>query len=580
MNEVQALRLALAQINCVVGDLASNSASIVEWTVRAAHHGANVVVFPKMALTGYPIGDLALRPSFVSAAAEALTALAVALDKAGCGDRIVVVGCLDGAEPGSRSSAAVLFDGQIEGRYREYSLPTRRACEETRHFAEGSWLTIVTVNEIRLGIVVGEEIWNPAGAVHAYAAAGVDVMLCLDASPFEQGGDAVRRSIVERRATETSVPVAYVNMVGGQDESVFDGASFVIGPAGSIWARAPQFVEQLLTFDVDAPRDSSPGAESVPGWTIERATLPDVTVLGWQRTEPICAEIACAEEQVWGALVTGLRDFVHKNGFRSVVLESSGDIDSAVVVAIAVDALGSDNVHAISMPSSSSPDRSVVDAQDLAERTGIDFRVEPIATMVASCVSQLQLTGVAEDKIDARCRGMLLMAVSDTFGHVVLATGNKSELAVGCSYENSAGEFAPIQDVPKSLVRELAQWRNASAAERGDIPPIPQSSIDEPSSAQLRTGQLDIDPLSDYDRLDAIVFRYLDKDQRFEDIVAAGFDAPVVAEVLARIDAAEYKRRQYPIGPRISSPAFGRDRRMPVGIGRRESTARDASGPV
>ncbi|WP_272913887.1 nitrilase-related carbon-nitrogen hydrolase [Rhodococcus sp. BS-15] len=377
---MQALRLALAQINSVVGDLAANSAAIVEWTVRAAHDGANVVVFPEMALTGYPVEDLALRPSFAAASARALTELATALDSAGCGDRIVVVGYLDRDAEGSRNSAAVIADGRVTTRYDKHSLPTYRVFDEARYFAPGSGLSITTVNGLRLGVVVCEDIWQPGGSVPAYAAAGVDMLLCLNASPFEQGKDEVRRSIALRRATEIGAPIAYVNVVGGQDELVFDGASFVVGPDGSLWGRSPQFVEHLLIVDVDAPTAPHPDAADVPGWTIDRVTLPDVAVTGWQRAEPFLAEIVGTEEQVWGALVTGLRDYVHKNGFRSVALGLSGGIDSAVVAAIAVDALGSDAVHGVSMPSTYSSDHSRTDAEDFASRTGIHFRVEPIAT--------------------------------------------------------------------------------------------------------------------------------------------------------------------------------------------------------
>lgn len=574
---VQALRLALAQTNSVVGDLAANSAAIVEWTVRAAHDGANVVLFPEMALTGYPVEDLALRPSFAAASARALTELATALDAAGCGDRIVVVGYLDRDAEGSRNSAAVIVDGRVTTRYDKHSLPTYRVFDEARYFAPGSRLSIVEVNELRLGVVVCEDIWQSGGSVAAYGAAGVDMLLCLNASPFEQGKNEVRHSIAARRANEIGVPIAYVNVVGGQDELVFDGASFVIGPDGSTWGRSPQFVEHLLIVDVDAPTDPRPNAEAVPGWSIDRVPLPDVAITGWQRAEPFLSDVACAEEQVWGALVTGLRDYVHKNGFRSVTLGLSGGIDSAVVAAIAVDALGSDAVHAVAMPSTYSSGHSRTDAEDLASRTGIHFSVEPIADMVASFVDQLHLTGLAEENIQARCRGMTLMALSNTFGHLVLATGNKSELAVGYStiYGDAVGGFAPIKDVPKSLVWELARWRNKSAADRGDIPPIPESSIDKPPSAELRPGQLDTDSLPDYDELDAILFRYVDNDQGFDDIVTAGFDAVVVADILRKVDASEYKRRQYPIGSKVTSRAFGRDRRMPITNGWRDYTEAD-----
>lgn len=567
---MQALRLALAQINPVVGDLEANAAAIVEWTVRAAHDGANVVVFPEMALTGYPVEDLALNPSFAAASARALTGLAESLDRAGCGDRIVVAGYLDRDVEGSRNSAAVIVDGRVATRYDKHSLPTYRVFDEARYFAPGSRLSIVTVNGVRLGLVVCEDIWQPGGSVAAYASAGVDLLLCLNASPFEQGKDTIRHSVVQRRATEIGTPIAYVNAVGGQDELVFDGGSLVLGPDGSTWGRSPQFVEHLLIVDVDAPTDPVADSPAVAGWTIDRVALPDVAISGWQRTEPSLAQPLGVEEQVWGALVTGLRDYVHKNGFRSVTLGLSGGIDSAVVATIAVDALGADAVYAVSMPSEFSSEHSRIDAEDLAARTGIHFRTEPISQLVAGFVDQLHLTGVAEENVQARCRGIVLMALSSTFGHLVLATGNKSELAVGYStiYGDAVGGFAPIKDVPKTLVWGLARWRNESAIDRGDVPPIPESSIDKPPSAELRPGQLDTDSLPGYDTLDAILFRYVDHDQGVADIVAAGFDASVVADVVRKVDMAEHKRRQFPIGTKVTSRAFGRDRRMPITVGR------------
>lgn len=563
---MQVLRIALAQINPTVGDLVGNAALIVSWASRAAQEGAKVVLFPEMATTGYPVEDLALRPSFARASIAALTDLAVSLDRAGCGDVVVVTGYLDRDHAGSRNSAAVLFGGEVVSRYDKHALPTYRVFDELRYFASGSTLSITEVNGFRLGLLVCEDIWQPGGPVTAYAKAGVDALLCLNASPYEQGKSDVRKSVIERRAAEAGVLVAYTNLVGGQDELVFDGGSMVVGADGTLLARAPEFAEHLLCLDIDMPTTRHQDTTSVDGWTVDRNTLPDLLVRGWDRLEGAIAPPLSSEEQVWAALVTGLRDYVHKNGFSTVVLGLSGGIDSAVVAAIAVDALGSDAVYGVSMPSQYSSDHSRSDADELARRTGVRFSTEPIAEMVAAFVGQLTLSGLAEENIQARCRGMTLMALSNTSGHLVLATGNKSELAVGYStiYGDAVGGFAPIKDVPKSLVWSLARWRNKAAAELGDVPPIPEDSIDKAPSAELRPDQLDSDSLPDYDLLDAVLFRYVDCDQSLTDIVAAGYDREVVGDIVSKVDAAEYKRRQYPIGTKVTSRAFGRDRRMPI----------------
>lgn len=563
---VQALRIALAQINPTVGDLDGNAALIVSWTARAAQEGAQVVVFPEMATTGYPVEDLALRPSFARASRAALRALAAELDRAGCGDVVTVVGYLDRDHAGSRNSAAVLFGGSVLSRYDKHALPTYRVFDELRYFAAGSRLSITTVNGVRLGVVICEDIWQPGGPVTAYAAAGVDALLCLNASPFERDKGTVRRSVVERRAAEAGVPIVYANLVGGQDELVFDGGSMVIAADGTLLGRSPEFVEHLLCVDIDPPQAPRPDQATVDGWSVDRNTVPDLMIRSWNRVPTVVSPTLPDDEQTWSALVTGLRDYVHKNGFASVALGLSGGIDSAVVAAIAVDALGSDAVYGVSLPSQYSSDHSRSDADEFARRTGIHFRTEPIADMVAAFVEQLSLTGLAEENIQARCRGMTLMALSNSAGHLVLATGNKSELAVGYStiYGDAVGGYAPIKDVPKSLVWDLARWRNKAAAERGEIPPIPEDSIDKPPSAELRPGQLDTDSLPDYDELDAILFRYVDNDQGIDDIVAAGHDRDTVVDTVRKVDAAEYKRRQYPIGTKVTSRAFGRDRRMPI----------------
>ncbi|GGG04912.1 NAD+ synthase (glutamine-hydrolysing) [Rhodococcoides trifolii] len=565
---MDALRIALAQINPTVGDLTDNSRLVVEWSTRAAAAGARLVVFPEMALTGYPVEDLVLRPSFAAASVDALHRLAVDLDRAGCGDMAVVVGYLDRDASGSRNSAATLFRGEVMGRYDKHSLPTYRVFDEARYFAPGTRLAIVTVDGFRVGTTICEDVWQPGGPVTAYAAAGVDLLLCPTASPFEIAKDSIRKSVLATRTREAGVPIAYANLIGGQDELVFDGGSMVVAPDGSILASAPQFVEDLLVVDIARPahparrkRDPQLGR-----WRIERVELPEVIVPQFAATPAPVPPVMSVPEQVWGALVTALRDYVHKNGFRTVVLGLSGGIDSAVVAAVAVDALGADSVYAVSMPSQYSSDHSRSDAADLARRTGLHFTEQPIAEMVAAFVGQLELTGLAEENIQARCRGMTLMALSNSDGHLVLATGNKSELAVGYStiYGDAVGGYAPIKDVPKSMVWDLARWRNAAAQGRDETPPIPESSIAKEPSAELRPGQLDTDSLPDYELLDALLFRYVDCDQGLEEIVAAGYEPDMVRDIIRKVDLSEYKRRQYPIGTKVTSRAFGRDRRMPI----------------
>ncbi|MGB3372086.1 MAG: nitrilase-related carbon-nitrogen hydrolase, partial [Rhodococcus sp. (in: high G+C Gram-positive bacteria)] len=394
---MQVLRVAVAQINPTVGDLVGNSALIVSWASRAAQDGAQVALFPEMATTGYPVEDLALRPSFAAASARALGDLAVALDRAGCGDLAVVVGYLDRDRTGSRNSAAVLFRGEVVSRYDKHALPTYRVFDELRYFAPGSRLSITEVNGFRLGLLVCEDIWQPGGPVPAYTGAGVDALLCLNASPYEQGKSTVRRSVVERRAAEAGVPIVYANLVGAQDELVFDGGSMVVAADGTLLGRSPEFIEHLLCLDIDMPAARRDDTASIEGWTIHRHTVPDLLVRGYDRMHGSIAPSMSDEEQVWSALVTGLRDYVHKNGFATVILGLSGGIDSAVVASIAVDALGSDAVYAVSMPSQYSSDHSRSDADDLAQRTGIHYRSEPIEAMVGVFVEQLTLTGLAEE---------------------------------------------------------------------------------------------------------------------------------------------------------------------------------------
>jgi NAD+ synthase (glutamine-hydrolysing) len=399
------------------------------------------------------------------------------------------------------------------------------------------------------------------------------LLIVINGSPYERHKDDVRLELVRRRAAGTGATLAYVNMVGGQDELVFDGDSIVVSAQGEVLARAPQFEEHLLVVDLDLPAASTqpPAPTDARGATVERLVLggePPSSHPALSVPEPTAGIAPRLEDdaEVYGALVTGVRDYVRKNGFQTVVIAVSGGIDSALTAAIACDALGAANVHGVSMPSSYSSEHSKSDAVDLAERTGLHFTTVPIAPMVDAFLRAIELTGLAEENLQARVRGVVLMGLSNQHGHLVLATGNKSELSVGYStlYGDAVGGYAPLKDVPKTLVWQLSRWRNKDAEARGETPPIPEASISKPPSAELRPGQLDSDSLPDYEVLDGVLDSYVENDRGSSELVAAGFDQALVERVLKMTDAAEYKRRQYPPGPKISLKAFGRDRRLPI----------------
>ncbi|GAA3870545.1 NAD+ synthase [Saccharothrix violaceirubra] len=567
------LRLALAQVNACVGDLSGNADLVVDWTRKAVESGAHLVVFPEMALTGYPVEDLALRESFAEASRAALTALATRLADAGLGGIAVFVGYLDRDERGVRNAAAVLHEGAVVARQYKHHLPNYGVFDERRYFVRGDALEIVRLHGVDVGMVICEDLWQDGGPIAALGEAGVDLVVSPNASPYERKKDDARLPLVARRAAEAGAPLAYVNLVGGQDELVFDGDTMVVTAAGVPVTRAPQFVEHLTVLDLDLPGGAARASGEVGGFTVTRKTISDAPVPAYEHLPvPPTAEPLSDEAEVWHALVTGLRDYVHKNGFRSVVLGLSGGIDSAVVASLAVDALGAGHVYGVSMPSVYSSDHSKSDAEDMALRTGLHYEVQPIAAMVEVFVDQLGLTGLAEENVQARCRGVTLMGLSNQHGHLVLATGNKTELAVGYStiYGDAVGGFAPIKDVLKTLVWDLARWRNAEAEKLGEQPPIPENSISKPPSAELRPGQVDTDSLPDYELLDAVLDDYVEGDKGYQDLIAAGFHHDLIDRVLRMVDKAEYKRRQYPPGTKISFKAFGRDRRLPITNGWRE----------
>ena len=592
------LRLALAQVDSTVGDIAGNAAAVRRWSRAAADQGAQLVAFPEMMLTGYPIEDLVFRDSFVEASKSALRTLAKDLVADGLGDLAVVVGYVDAdgpaptssdAVPGSgrRDASAMLLGGEIVASYFKHHLPNYGVFDEERYFEPGTSLTVVRFAGIDIALTVCEDVWQAGGPFAAARRAGVGLVLNINASPYELNKEDVRLPLVKRRAAEAGATVAYVNMIGGQDELVFDGGSIVVTAGGELLARAGQFTEELLIHDLELPAaDPTPNApgqapplttrsgESLRGeeevddeMSIQRVDVaqPPRAVTGAPAVGGI-AEPLGDEAEIWSALTMGLRDYVNKNGFRSVVIAVSGGIDSAVVAAIAVDAIGPARVVGVSMPSGYSSQHSRDDAADLAKRTGFDYRSEPIQPMVDAFLANLSLSGLAVENLQARVRGVILMALSNQEGHLVLTTGNKSELAVGYStlYGDSVGGFNPLKDVPKTMVWKLARWRNADAARRGGEPPIPENSIVKPPSAELRPGQLDTDSLPDYDLLDAILNGYIDNDQGRDELIANGHDAALVDRILRMVDLAEYKRRQSAPGTKISIKAFGRDRRLPI----------------
>jgi NAD+ synthase (glutamine-hydrolysing) len=576
------LRIGLAQIDTTVGDLRGNADAVSSYVAHALAAGCHAVVFPEMTLTGYMPEDLVLRRSFVQASLDALEALAIRLQDEGAGDIAVVVGyCARSHRPAPavgrpagepQNAAAVLFRGAVVTSYAKHHLPNYGVFDEFRYFVRGDHFPVFRLHGVDVGIVICEDLWQEGGPVTVAREAGVGLLLCPNASPYERFKDDVRGELVTRRAVESGAAIAYVNLVGGQDELVYDGDSLVVAADGSIVARAPVWEQGLMAVDLDLPRglsDLAGDVDAKDGTTmhVDRVVLSAEPLEAYTPITPGIAPPLSDEATVWGALVTATRDYVEKNGFASVALGLSGGIDSAVVATLACDALGGDRVHVIGMPSAWSSDGSITDALELATLQGLHWQQIPIAPMVDAYCAATPLTGLALENLQARVRGTLLMALSNQHGHLILTTGNKSELATGFStlYGDSAGGFAPIKDVPKSLVWALARWRNTQSYV------IPTDSIEKPPSAELAPGQLDSDRLPDYTVLDALLEAYIGRDLGRAELIAAGFDAALVDRVVRLVDLAEYKRRQNPPGPKITSRAFGRDRRLPITSKWRES---------
>ena len=569
------LRVAMAQIDTTVGDLDGNVAAIRGWTRRAVQEGAHLVLFPETAVTGYPVEDLALRTSFVDASRQAVKRLARELADDGHGEVAVVVGYVDRAGEDTRPAtagrprglpqncAAVLHGGRVVASYAKHHLPNYGVFDEYRIFVPGDDLLVVRVRGVDVAIAICEDLWQDGGPVQMAGDAGAGLLAVINASPYERNKDDVRLELVARRAAEAGCPIAYVNAVGGQDELVFDGDSLVVAPEGTVLARGPQFREDLVVVDLEVPE-----GVKTPGWeeNVQRATLSSDLVPAYRPTPSPVLEPLPDVADVHAALVLGLRDYVRKNGFRSVVIAVSGGIDSALVASLACDAIGPENVVGISLPSGYSSQHSKDDAEDLATRCGFEYRQYPIAPMVDAFLGTVPLQGVAEENLQARVRGTTIMGLANQEGHLTLATSNKSELAVGYStlYGDSVGGYAPLKDVPKTLVWDLSNWRNADAAARGERPPIPENTITKPPSAELRPDQTDQDSLPPYEVLDAILEDYVEGDKGRADMLEAGFDPTVVDSVVTLVDRAEWKRRQFAPGPKISYKAFGRDRRLPI----------------
>lgn len=538
------IRFALAQINPIVGDLSGNITLLKDAVQLSVDKGANLVCFGEMALTGYPIEDLANRPDFLEQANSALAEFRAWLGHYYPSTVIVVGAPTQASSAGSWAKAynsAIAIQGEtILGVYHKHHLPNYSVFDEYRIFQSGDKPLFLEVNGVRVALAICEDIWQAGGPVSQIADGAADLLLVLNGSPFERGKPHSRIELAKAVAARENVAVAYVNLVGGQDDLVFDGDSFVVNCSGALVGRMPQFETEISLFDFKSKFELT----------------------------SLSAPVSAQDEpwQIWNALKLGLRDYVVKNGFQSVTLGLSGGIDSAVCAALAVDSIGAANVHGVLMPSKYSSSHSLIDAEDLTTRLGISSEVEPIQPTVDLLADQLKLSGLALENIQARIRGAILMARSNSHGHLVITTGNKTEIAVGYStiYGDSVGGFAPLKDVEKTLVWKLARWRNKQARLLGQVEPIPANSIEKAPSAELREGQTDQDSLPPYEVLDRLLEGYLEHRQSESELVAAGFELETVQRIIRLVDSAEWKRRQGAIGTKISGMAFGRDRRLPI----------------
>jgi NAD+ synthase (glutamine-hydrolysing) len=568
---LQRLRLAGAQIDPVVGDVDGNVERILGGYRDAAERGAHLVVFPELAVTGYPPEDLVFKPGFLAASRDGVERVAAAT-----GDAAAVVGFVDPTHAGPANAAAICRQGQVLAVYHKVLLPNYSVFDEERYFVPGNQVLLASFGTVEVAVTICEDLWFPWGPTATAAAAGAEVVVTLNGSPYRLGKAERLWPMLATRAADHGVHLLWVNQVGGQDELVFEGESTYVDPQGRIQARAAAFEEDLLLVDLaleegatarlaDRPR-RTPAADPHPGFGVRRIRVTDELHDPGPRVEPRLHHTLAVEEEVYRALVVSTRDYVAKNGFRRVLVGLSGGIDSSLVAAIAADALGRHRVTGVAMPSEYSSQGSVADARALADNLGIELLTlpihEPFQGLMAALKEPFAGTepGIAEENVQARVRGTLLMSLSNKFGHLVLTTGNKSELAVGyCTlYGDMVGGFAVIRDVPKTLVYALARWRN----ELGVV--IPQSVLDKPPSAELRPDQRDTDSLPPYEVLDPILERYISDDASVEEIIAQGFDRGTVERVVRLVDGAEYKRRQAAPGPKVTGRSFGKDRRLPI----------------
>jgi len=575
---MQTLRVGLAQINTTVGDLQGNARKVREWIARASDAGVDLVSFPELTITGYPPEDLLLRPRFIADNLEALGSVLEA-----CRGITAVVGyvALEGSD--IFNAAAVIHDGRIVDTYRKQHLPNYGVFDELRYFRSDEACPVYTIGGLGVGVNICEDIWYPGDPTRSQALGGAQLIVNINGSPYHAGKRRFREEMLAGRARDYGVAIVYTNQVGGQDELVFDGGSMVLGPTGELLARAKMFEEDLLIYDIrEADLRTQPLTDVANAHEVRHIAIADVSTAHHEVPEGRAAQQRPAVKprietelphaaEVYTALVTGTRDYLGKTGFQKALVALSGGIDSSLVAAVAVDALGAENVLGVGMPSRYSSEGSIADASELAANLGIRFIVIPIEPAHAAYLQMLErpfeelgggLAGTAEENIQSRIRGNTIMALSNKLGWIVLTTGNKSEFATGYAtlYGDMSGGFAVIKDVPKTLVYDLCRYRNTLGA----APVIPESVLTKPPSAELKPGQLDQDTLPPYDILDAVVEQYVENDRSIQEIVDQGFDRETVARVVQMINRNEYKRRQSPPGVKITPKAFGRDRRLPI----------------
>ena len=581
---IRSFRLALAQLNPTVGDIDGNTARIIEYVERARECRADLVAFPELAITGYPPEDLLFKTSFLQANEDAMRRVVAAAR-----DIAVVVGYVEVGDSATgtdiANAAAVGYNGKLIDSYRKMYLPNYGVFDEDRYFRRGTECPVYRINGVSLGVNICEDIWYPVGPIAVQREAGAELIVNINGSPFHAGKAAYREKMIGARAADNGLFVAYLNLVGGQDELVFDGASLVCDMTGEVIARGPSFAEDLLVIDLDIEavfrsrlrtplsRKENPTILREIG-EARTAHVSDYHAVERPRLEadPV-APVMGPTEEVYHALVTGTRDYIRKSGFSRALVGLSGGIDSALTATVAADALGPENVVGVTMPSRYSSEGSVSDSKELADNLGIACWVVPIEPAHLAFTDMLEpyfegtTANVAEENVQTRIRGNVLMTISNKFGWIVLTTGNKSEMAMGYAtlYGDMAGGFAVIKDVPKTLVYDLCRWRNDNGfGTNGARSPIPGAIIDKPPSAELRPDQLDADTLPPYEQLDPIVRAYVEEDYSYEEMLEMGHDAAAVRQVITFVDRNEYKRRQAPPGVKITPRAFGKDRRLPI----------------